>query len=291
MPALITLEGIIHWSQLDAGQSLDHTFNRLILDKGNASTSDTDTTDTLADQVSVSVLDVLPVRGATDPANTGSGPAIYTWSFRVSGGSTPVVASSVALTTGDPLPNPLAIHADDVVWTEPYRDLLVWFNLGAGSATMVTSFVYNPVEAARLRSSGQTANILHGGRGSQVMRPDHVYTTVNAGEQVVLRARLYGIDELPLRPTDVQSVTVVSQVEDAANGRWVDESRRALTRCMIEIVDQGLSAKFPYRGGFNFEYIHTGTLTRDGRSRRLLFDVLLWDGSKQRITQEVRVRS
>ena len=290
MSVLITTAGIAHWGELDAGTPDPPTnvFNTIILGQGNVSPLITDTSP-LADAVSISAVTASPTLGGDgDPRNTGSDAAAYTWVFRLPGGATPIVASNVALATSS-ASGALAIHADEVTWTEPYRDNVIWFNLSAAGATMVTAFVDNPVEAARLRTSGPSANILHGGRGSQVMRPDHILTMVNRGEQVVLRARLYGLDDLELRPADVRSVTLTIYRRDAAAGVWTSHKKKALSRCLIELESQALSAKFPYRGGFNFEYVVSGRETQDGASRKFVYEVLLCDGSVQRITQEVRV--
>lgn len=291
MTVLRTDAGATHYTQLVAqetgGAAPTQTFNTLMLGQGNVVPTVSDVSP-LASAITVSALTVLPVSDDTDPRNTGSGAAVYTWAFRVPGGATPVVASNVAL--GTTATTALAIHADEVVWTEPYRDTLIWLNLNSTGATLVTAFENNPVQAARLRATGSRADILHGGPGSQVMRPGYVYSTVYAGESVPLRARLYGQDDLELRSSDVKSVTVDIFKYDASRDVWVKESRRALSRCLIEVESQALSALFPYRGGFNFEYIHAGTLVRDGISRKLVYTILLCDASIRKITQEVRVR-
>lgn len=287
MTVQLTTAGATHWTELQAGGALTNAFGALIFGRGNdVPAADDDETD-LARQVALSFTPTAqPVLGDTDTRNTGRGPAIYTYAFTIPPQSTPLVLSNVALAVNPPTcSGPLAIHAAEDVWSEPYRRTLIWLNLGQAAATLFTTFETDPVTAARIRGAGARADVLYGGPGSQVLRVGEVRGKIRRGDSATLTARLYGEDEQPLTDSDV--VSVKQFVERYSGSSW--EPYRTIVLSGTITSDLALSAAFPYRGGFNFQGRLNGYDTKDGLDRRVTYRIQLADGNTRELVHWVRV--
>ena len=290
MTTLLTTDGALHWAQLDAGGSLSRTYGTLLFGRGNDEPLDGDTVGDVNDIIALTPQS-SPVRGDTNPLNTGRGVDVYTWTFNVPPQNEPWVASNVALATNNAvLSDPLAVHALQTVWSEPYRALVVFVNIGQSSATVVSAYQEDSVEAARLRSTGARADILFGGRGSQNLKVGQVYSQVSRGESVPIRGQIY--NEVGQRLTADQVISVKRAVfsYNGATDQYSALATQVLDDCMVDCTRTESSALFPYRGGFNFKATLPGKFTRDGLDKLVRYELDLEDGNVRVLTQMVRVQ-
>lgn len=289
MTTILTTAGSTHYTELQAGGALTNTYGTLLFGRGNDAPVDGDTVAEVSDII-VLTPQSSPVLGDTDIQNSGRAADIYTWTFNVPPQAEPWVASNVALATNNAaLADPLAVHALQTIWSEPYRALKVFINIGASAATVVSAYQEDAIEAARLRSTGARADILFGGFGSQVMKVGQVYTKVRAGESVPLRGQLYS--ESGLRLTADQIVAVKRTVEEYVPGKdlFTVQMTQLLDDCFVESSLNEASALFPYRGGFNFKAVLPGQYTRNGQDKRITYEIQLSDRNTRVIEQFVEV--
>ena len=287
--ALRTPAGQTLFNELQSGSVLSQLYTTLIVGQGLNTPASANTTASVTDRLPFQVT-ASPVQDAADSRNPGRGENVWTWAFEIAAPSTPWVASNFALAS-TPLvtATALAAHARTTIAADPYRRLLVWFNIGATGATLFHLHVTDPVEAAKLRSTGARADVLFGGAGSKSMRVGEVYSEVRQGESVPLRGRLYGEDGQPLIAADVRRIErKVSRYQPKTN-EWTKGAFRLMAGCMLTRSTQESSALFPYQGGYNFDTSLEGRETDDGADLQVSYRLHLCDGNEKVLTQTVRV--
>lgn len=289
MTTILTTAGELLFADLEAGNVPDPDFGVLLFGRGNDTPADGDTVDDVS-QLLLTSSSSQPLKGDTDVRNQGRGAGIWTWAFEVPPQPQPWVASNVAMAPiGATGTDELAVHALTTVWSEPYRSLIVWVNVSETEAVISSAYQEDAVEAARLRSVGARADILFGGFGSQVLKIGEVYSQVRAGESVTLRGQIYSDSGLRLTVDQVRHVTqTLWEVSDDGE-TFVQVFKRHMSDCMVERTTNEASALFPYRGGFNFYGSLPGRYTRNGRDKRVVYELLLTDGNTRVLRQNVRV--
>ena len=290
MTTILTTAGSTHYTELQAGGALTNTYGTLLFGRGNDAPVDGDTVAEVSDII-VLTPQASPVLGDIDVQNSGRGADIYTWTFNIPPQTEPWVASNVALATnGAALADPLAVHALQTIWSEPYRALKVFINIGASAATVVSAYQEDAIEAARLRSTGARADILFGGSGSQNLKVGQVYTQVRAGESVPLRGQLYSESGLRLTADQILGVRRVVEEYVPGSDSFKVQMTQLLDDCYVELSTNESSALFPYRGGFNFKATLPGQFTRSGQDKRIKYEIQLSDGNTRVLEQLVRVQ-
>ena len=286
--ALTTQTGEDLYATLIGGGTPTPFYGTLILGRGNDEPTAGDRTTSINKRVPIGPT-ASPVLDDGDSRNPGRGAGVFTWTFDISAPSTPWLATNVALATNPLVDNEeLAVHAADDVLGDPYRRVIVWVNLGNSESTIYHLNVVDPVQAAKLRSTGARSDVLYGGQGSTTLRIGEVYSEALAGESVPLRGRLYGEDGQAIIPGDVKRVTRRISVYDAGRNQWVATGTKAVDRCVFRLANSESSAVFPYRGGFNFSASTPGRETLAGKQLKVVYRLELCDGVAKVLTQPAR---
>jgi len=284
MTTVLTTAGGAEWTALEAGTA--SSYETLVLGRGNDTPGSSDTVADITSQLKV-VSGDAPVKNDPDARNPGRGAAVWTFTFRIPAMAVPIVASNLGLAPGSPeSADDLAVSSQTTVWTDPYRVLLVYVNVGASAATVYTAYDVDPRSQAALRSYGARADVIIPGRGGQVMRIGQSHERIYAGEPVPFRARLYDDDGALVTPSQIASVEQTLETWLADRGSWDQIRRRQVQEAVC--APRG-DARYGTRGSYNVDTRLDGRFTRDGDDKRVQYKVTFNDGTVRIFEQVVRV--
>lgn len=295
---VLTNEGIDHLVERDNGQTPEEPFDGLVVTRGNDDPAETDTVEDLT-QVSSILMKLdsgYPVKGDTDPRNTGRDPDFYTWRFTQSAG-TPFVGSNIAIVNhnGGALSGPVCVHEKltDALAQRYDERLVVWVNAKAGEDVVVSTATEQSLENRVQRVDSFTARTraLHSWPSGSVVDSCEVRSRPQPGQAVWTAARVVGRDGGLLRTSDVERFTLSVDEFRASTSQW-EQVRSEEIDCVGHVfgVEQLNDQRWTSPGGYNASHLWFPLPGEKEGTFRLRYDMRLTDDDVRRWVNVVEVR-